>query len=199
MNPRGDAPRAERDGEISCSTCGPTQVLRRPTPLRTPSPPEKLAGTSIETRLRMQRLLVCLDASSRASNVLAAALDLASSTNARLCLLRVVGLPVEIDQQVLVRGTSDVLAMLKEQAQRELDAYAEAAPGIVDRSVVRVGAPWDVICREADAVECDLVVIGSHGYSGFDRVLGTTAAKVVNHCSRSVLVVRPRSAARVPR
>jgi nucleotide-binding universal stress UspA family protein len=35
------------------------------------------------------------------------------------------------------------------------------------------------------------VVLGSHGYSGFDRILGTTAAKVVNHCDRSVLVVRP--------
>ena len=36
----------------------------------------------------------------------------------------------------------------------------------------------------------DLIVIGSHGYGGIDRVIGTTAAKVVNHADRSVLVVR---------
>ena len=55
---------------------------------------------------------------------------------------------------------------------------------------VHVGTPWDTICREAKTLECDLVVLGSHGYSGLDRILGTTAAKVVNHCERSVLVVR---------
>ena len=36
----------------------------------------------------------------------------------------------------------------------------------------------------------DLIVIGSHGYSGIDRLIGTTAAKVVNHAKQSVLVVR---------
>jgi nucleotide-binding universal stress UspA family protein len=42
----------------------------------------------------------------------------------------------------------------------------------------------------ARSVEADLIVIGSHGYAGFDRLLGTTAAKVVNHAHCSVLVVR---------
>jgi nucleotide-binding universal stress UspA family protein len=35
-----------------------------------------------------------------------------------------------------------------------------------------------------------LIVIGAHGYQGLDRMLGTTAAKVVNHADRAVLVVR---------
>ena len=38
----------------------------------------------------------------------------------------------------------------------------------------------------------DLIVIGSHGYGAIDRVLGTTAAKVVNHADRTVLVVREK-------
>jgi nucleotide-binding universal stress UspA family protein len=44
--------------------------------------------------------------------------------------------------------------------------------------------------RPARAIGADLIVIGSHGYGGLDRVLGTTAARVVNHADRSVLVVR---------
>jgi nucleotide-binding universal stress UspA family protein len=40
--------------------------------------------------------------------------------------------------------------------------------------------------------DVDLIVIGSHGYGALDHVLGTTAAKVVNHADRSVLVVRPK-------
>ena len=33
-------------------------------------------------------------------------------------------------------------------------------------------------------------VIGSHGYDTMDKLIGTTAAKVVNHAEVSVLVVR---------
>jgi universal stress protein F len=44
--------------------------------------------------------------------------------------------------------------------------------------------------RAAAENDVDMIVIGSHGYHGLDRVLGTTAAKVVNHADRSVLVVR---------
>jgi nucleotide-binding universal stress UspA family protein len=35
-----------------------------------------------------------------------------------------------------------------------------------------------------------LIVIGAHGYGIVDRILGTTAGRVVNHADRSVLVVR---------
>ena len=35
-----------------------------------------------------------------------------------------------------------------------------------------------------------MIVIGSHGYGGLDRILGTTAARVVNHALCSVFVVR---------
>jgi len=53
-----------------------------------------------------------------------------------------------------------------------------------------IGVAWQAICDGAHEQQADLVVIGSHGYSGFDRLLGTTAAKVVNHAQCSVLVVR---------
>jgi universal stress protein F len=50
--------------------------------------------------------------------------------------------------------------------------------------------PWQAVCEMARTLEAELVVIGSHGYFGFDRLLGTTAGKVVNHAHCSVLVVR---------
>jgi nucleotide-binding universal stress UspA family protein len=55
---------------------------------------------------------------------------------------------------------------------------------------VHIGTPWDGICRAAKEHEADLVVIGAHGYGTLDRLLGTTASKVVNHIDRSVMVVR---------
>lgn len=144
----------------------------------------------------MQRILVCLDASPRAPGVLAAAADLAQRTGARLVLLRSVGIPPEVEKLVSVELGADLIETMTTKAKSELQALATGVP---ERSIeglhVHIGTPWDMICREAKALDCDLVVVGSHGYSGFDRLLGTTAAKVVNHCDRSVLVVRSKPGA----
>lgn len=139
----------------------------------------------------MQRILVCLDASTRAPSVLSTAADLARRTGAKLRLFRAVGLPPEIDQELLVHSGTPLADGLREKATKELAALATSLPeGVFEASEVALGTPWDAICREAKASNADLVVLGSHGYSGFDRVIGTTAAKVVNHCDRSVLVVK---------
>ena len=140
----------------------------------------------------MKRILVCLDASPRAPFVLASAAKLAGQIGARLCLLRAVGVPPEVDQEVLVHAASDVIKTMTEMAKAELETQAKDHPSVeLEGIYVHVGTPWDTICREAKALDCDLVMLGSHGYSGFDRILGSTAGKVANHCDRSVLVVRP--------
>jgi nucleotide-binding universal stress UspA family protein len=141
----------------------------------------------------MKRILVCLDASPRAPYVLSAAAALARDVGAKLCLLRAVGLPPEMDRLMSVRAGADLLEAMTSRAQAELKGLAAELPNgpEVEGLHVHVGTPWDTICREAKELDCDVVVLGSHGYSGFDRLLGTTAAKVVNHCDRSVFVVRP--------
>ncbi len=140
----------------------------------------------------MKRILVCLDASPRAPFVLEVAATLARQVGAGMCLLRAVGLPPEVNQEMLVHAAADVLATMTSEAKVELEALAAKHPrSEIEGLHVHVGTPWDTICREATTLACDLVMLGSHGYSGFDRLLGTTAAKVVNHCDRSVFVVRP--------
>jgi universal stress protein F len=139
----------------------------------------------------MKRILVCLDASPRSVFVLQTATDLAVKTGAKLVLLRSVGLPAEIDQEFYVHAAGSMTDMLVDKAKKELEVLSKDVPaGVIEGFDVHIGTPWDTICREAKARDCDLVVLGSHGYSGMDRILGTTAAKVVNHCERSVLVAR---------
>ncbi|HXX83175.1 MAG TPA: universal stress protein, partial [Casimicrobiaceae bacterium] len=59
-----------------------------------------------------------------------------------------------------------------------------------DRVQVEIGVPWRAVCDVAIADKVDLIVVGSHGYGGVDRIIGTTAAKIVNHAHCSVLVAR---------
>jgi nucleotide-binding universal stress UspA family protein len=139
----------------------------------------------------MGTILVALDGSPRAPSVLAEAVNLARRLGHRLWLFRAVGLPSELPREAYSVAPDDLGPLLLEHARADLDAISRDVPPalIADRSV-ELGVAWDSVCRAARRVGADLVVIGAHGYGLVDRVLGTTAAKVVNHADRSVLVVR---------
>lgn len=139
----------------------------------------------------MKRILVCLDASVRAPLVLATAVDLAKRTGAKLRLFRAVGLPPELPSHLYASSPSSLVEVLVDSAKKDLEAFARDVPAdLLEGVSTRVGTPWDAICAATREHDADLVMIGSHGYGGLDRVLGTTAAKVVNHSDRSVFVVR---------
>jgi nucleotide-binding universal stress UspA family protein len=122
--------------------------------------------------------------------VIEAAVRLAESSKAKLVLYRAVTVPPDVPRELLV--SSDRLEdVLLSNARGDLQRVAETLkPELVDQVLVTFATPWDGICQTARELAVDLIVIGSHGYSGIDRVLGTTAAKVVNHADRNVLVVR---------
>lgn len=143
----------------------------------------------------MERILVALDHTPRAKEVLAAAVDLAKRTNAKLRLLRCVGLPPELPANVWALPPAQVTEQLMQSAKKELEQEAANIPReLFESSTVHVGVAWDTICSVAKEEDVDLIMIGSHGYDILDRIVGTTAAKVVNHADRSVLVVRHKGA-----
>ena len=139
----------------------------------------------------MKRILVGLDGSPRAPAVLDAAVKLAKSQGARVVLMRGVGLPPDVPQDFWRTTEEPLLDVLTRRAKEYLDGCVANVPQDCFGGIeIAVGVPWQAICEMAHAVEADVVVIGSHGYSGFDRLLGTTAAKVVNHAPCTVVVVR---------
>lgn len=139
----------------------------------------------------MNTLLVALDGSTRAQAVLEAGVAQARSTGARLVLFRAVGIPVDLPSAAMGMSPAEVLRMLEERARAEITHLAQNfVAGVPYEIRVDPGNSWQAICQAAQAVDAALIIIGSHGYGGLDRVLGTTAARVVNHADRSVLVVR---------
>ena len=60
-------------------------------------------------------------------------------------------------------------------------------------AVVEEGAAADAICRVADRLGVDIVIVGSHGRAGLARLfLGSVSKHVVRHAPCTVLVVRSR-------
>ncbi len=141
--------------------------------------------------LPLRRILVALDNSPRAPHVLATANGLAEVSGAKLVLLRAIGVPADLPRTVLAMTDTRLEEVLQDNARSDLQRLAaDVPPSRIEKTIVAFGTAWDEICREATAVNADLIVIGSHGYRGLDRVLGTTAGRVANHCDRSVLIVR---------
>ena len=60
------------------------------------------------------------------------------------------------------------------------------------RTEIRRGIPREEILHELDRTESDLVILGTHGRHGFERLMmGSVASYVSRHAATSVLVVPP--------
>ena len=142
----------------------------------------------------MKTILVGLDGSPSSVEVLAQAASLARATGAKLVLLRVVGLPVELPREALTHSPEDLPGILQGIARQRLNEMAETVPKeLIQKIRVDIGSPWQGILNAGRDENADLIIIGSHGHGLIDRVLGTTASRVVNHADRAVLVARPRA------
>jgi len=138
----------------------------------------------------VKRILVALDGSPRAPQVLATAVRLADMSGAKLLLYRAIGVSPDVPREAWLQSESfeDVLVR---HGRAQLERIAEAAPpAMIEGILTGFATPWDGICTLAKERDVDLIVIGSHGFGVVDRLLGTVAAKVVNHADRNVLVVR---------
>jgi nucleotide-binding universal stress UspA family protein len=95
--------------------------------------------------------------------------------------------PIIMEPTLLtVSGREQLLAA----ARRLLDV--ERAPGIQTDAVIREGTVAAEILAQADSMQADLVVIGTHGRSGVDRwLLGSVAEKVLRKSRCPVLTVPP--------
>jgi nucleotide-binding universal stress UspA family protein len=75
-------------------------------------------------------------------------------------------------------------------------ASSLAEKGLATETAVRDGDPRSVIVDEAKDWPADLIVVGSHGYTGITRwLMGSVAQSVVSHAPCSVEVVRGRAGA----
>jgi len=91
--------------------------------------------------------------------------------------------PVVIDQVSLYQE-------LETSSRQLLDKLVDRM-GVQDRAEVHLlgGSPKDELLRFAGEHEVDLIVLGSHGHRGLDRLLGSVAAGIVKRADCDVLTV----------
>lgn len=154
-------------------------------------------------------VLVPLDGSALAAQVLPYAEMVAKSTGATVLLLRVMnpypaelvregmGVYRETDDQAGALPSAadweDMLARINSDAQTYLDEMAESirSVGVTVETAVKDGDPADCILEEADRDAGTLIAMTTHGRSGVGRwLLGSVTDKIVRGGRHPMLVTR---------
>jgi nucleotide-binding universal stress UspA family protein len=142
----------------------------------------------------IRRILVALDDSHRGPGVVAAAVEIGERFGATLFAVQAIQLPPEFPPSAHVVESDPLPSHLERVALERLRALIAGAGGTWAEPLVRRGQAARVILDAAEENDVDLMVLGSHGYIGIDRLLGTNAAKVANLAQRNVLIVHDRMA-----
>lgn len=151
---------------------------------------------------RFHKILVAVDGSPSSELALDEAIKLAQAQGARLRLVHV------MDELGWVNGfesarayLDDVLPRMREAGgqllarglAKALAAHVEAESELVIQAAGRV---CDDVADEARRWGADLIVAGTHGRHGIDRLLmGSSAEQIVRHASTPVLLVRAKRTA----
>lgn len=94
-----------------------------------------------------------------------------------------------IKREGVARVRQQIQRRLERFCQEELDQGAKQARELTEIRVLP-GVPAHVILEQADEVGADVIVMGTHGYSGVARAfLGSVATKVLHHSRVPVYVV----------
>ena len=151
-----------------------------------------------------QRIVCCIDFSEFSGRALHYAAALARWYDARLTAIHaVVNVPVVDVFPVAAEGMPPVQlpAVDRNVVAESLRAFVSAqvpSTQVVDTVVIEAGSVADDLLVQAAALDAEIVVIGTHGRSGFERLLlGSVAEKILRKASCPVLVV-PRHAAVIP-
>jgi len=138
------------------------------------------------------RILVPTDGSTGGERAVAHALELAEAHGATAHTLYVVntasyaGLPMESSWE----GVDELLRADAEAAVEDVERLA-ANYDVPVSSATTEGSPSRRIVEYAEANDCDLIVMATHGRGGIDRLLlGSVTEKVVRSSAIPVLTVR---------
>lgn len=145
----------------------------------------------------IRRILYASDFSSASRPAFAKALELAKANRAELIVTHVLAptMPPLVDGYISPKAYAEIEAAARREVRKRLAALVTKAKraGVRARALLLEGLPADRIVRAARSQGADLVVIGTHGRTGFSRlVLGSVASRVISQARCAVLTVRGR-------
>lgn len=149
-----------------------------------------------------QRIFVPVDGGPISRLGLDEAIALARFTNGRIHLMHVVDdLPIVTEGvEAFITPSTDIIEMAHDEGKKILAAAQTSVQQFGVECDVKMrrttkGRIYEQILQEAKEWKADLIVLGSHGRTGAERLLlGSDAEQVARHTDVPVLLVRQKDA-----
>ncbi|MEQ8483630.1 MAG: universal stress protein [Pseudomonadales bacterium] len=159
----------------------------------------RVPGKNVEVRTpkdKYRRILAAVDLSDESGQVLDIAQILGDQEQAELHVVHVIKPFQHAYAGINPATLSDVGIQFEreaaEQARAELKAIAASRGLPKDAVSVRNGAPHLEIQALTEELDCDMLVVGTHGKHGVQLLLGSVANAVIHGITCDVLAVRIR-------
>ncbi|BCO27114.1 universal stress protein [Rhodoferax lithotrophicus] len=142
-----------------------------------------------------KHILVPVDGSNTAQLAVGKAIGLAQAFGSQVTVIYVIDpYPFTGVGTDFAYGQAEYLSAATAEANAAVktakEAFASAAV-TVDSSIIEAHTVWRGIVEAGVSLKADLIVMGSHGRNGFEKlVLGSVAQAVLSHTKLPVLVVR---------
>lgn len=141
----------------------------------------------------MKKILVPTDFSKHAEYALKVAAQIAKKDNSEIILLHMLELPTTGNDAISTSHEIPELMLFKNVAVAKLDSlmHAPYLEGIKVSKVIQFELAFDGIMNNGKSHNADLIIMGSHGASGFQEMfIGSNTEKVVRNSEVPVLVIK---------
>jgi len=129
-------------------------------------------------RIEFKNILIATDGSRYSQTAIHEAIGIAKRCNGSLVALSVASADAER------KAAEDTVRYATELAAKE---------GVKAEGITIIGKPYEAIVETAKQKRADLIVVGSHGRRGLERLLmGSVTERVIGHTEAGVLVVKAR-------
>jgi len=141
-----------------------------------------------------RKILISIDSDPIAAHAADIGADLARVTGAEMAFIHVIE-PAVVNAADTGIQPDVFVATAKETAKKLIDDFRKRLPPQATAlDFVQIGSPETEIVKAAKDWPADLIVIGSHGRGGLQRVLlGSVAEGVMRQAACPVLVVRAKA------
>lgn len=134
-------------------------------------------------------IIFAIDLLTEHSHLAEKAAHIAKQFKAKLYLLHVIELPASV-QLAQGLGFTELASPSKEDAKTILSLVGESLSIPESQQIVEIGSIKDIVIKKARALDCQMIIIGSHSPRGIESLFEHNVHSIINHAFCDVITLK---------
>ncbi len=139
----------------------------------------------LHTKVECRHILVATDGSRYSNAAASEAIGIAKRCGGSLIVISV----ALSDKEIILPEDDEEIILAKDNVKKIVELAEKE--GVKTEGLTAIGKPYEAIVETAKRKHAGLIVVGSHGRTGLDRLLmGSVTERVIGHSESAVLIVK---------